>query len=178
MEFKTILELLLTRFNERRIRYGLMGGFAMGLWGAARATVDLDFLIDRKDMEQVETVMKELGYECRFRSENVSQYVSSMKIYGEIDFLHAFRYASLEMLGRAEEKEIFKGKLKIRVLRPEDIIGLKLQAIKNDPARKESDMADVRALSAVQKGRLDWSLIRKYAEVLEAEDLLKELSDQ
>ena len=32
---------------------------------------------------------------------------------------------------------------------PEDLIGLKLQAIKNDPARKEDDMADVKAWASV-----------------------------
>ena len=44
----------------------------MGLWGVARATSDLDFLVDREDLEKVDAVMKKLGYECRFRSENVT----------------------------------------------------------------------------------------------------------
>ena len=170
--------MLLKLLGERRVRYGLMGGFALGLWGVARATVDLDFLVDRKDLEKVEKIMSEQGYECKFRSENVSQYVSPLKTFGEIDFLHAFRQASVEMLERAEEKEIFGGELKIRVLRPEDLIGLKLQAIKNNPSRKESDLADIRALSAAQKGRLDWPQIKRYAEILDAEDLLTELAEQ
>ena len=178
MEFRTVIEMLLKLLGERRVRYGLMAGFALGLWGVARATVDLDFLVDRKDLEKVEKIMSEQGYECKFRSENVSQYVSPLKTFGEIDFLHAFRQASVEMLERAEEKEIFGGELKIRVLRPEDLIGLKLQAIKNNPSRKESDLADIRALSAAQKGRLDWPQIKRYAEILDAEDLLTELAEQ
>jgi hypothetical protein len=151
-----------------------MGGFALGLWGTARATVDLDFLVDRGDMEKVDQIMRELGYEQGFKSENVSQYVSRLKLFGEVDFLHAFRQVSIEMLDRVEEKEIFGGEIKIKVLRPEDIIGLKLQAIKNDPSRKEGDMADIKALSAVLGERLDWVMIRKYTEILDAKDLLKE----
>ena len=178
MDFKAVISSLLKSFNKRRIRYGLMGGFAVGLWGASRATVDLDFLIDRDDLEKVEQAMKELGYECKFRSENVSQYVSPSKIFGEVDFLHAFRQTSIEMLGRAVEKEIFGGESNIKVLLPEDLIGMKLQAIKNNPARKEGDLADIKALIEVQRGRLDWQLIEKYAEILDAGELFKELREE
>lgn len=43
MEFKTVLEKLLTNFERLNIRYALLGGFALGLWGYARATADVDF---------------------------------------------------------------------------------------------------------------------------------------
>jgi len=33
MDFKLILQKLLTAFEKDGIRYGLIGGFAMGLWG-------------------------------------------------------------------------------------------------------------------------------------------------
>jgi hypothetical protein len=177
MDFKSVITSLLKHFGERRIRYGLMGGFALGLWGTARATVDLDFLVNREDMEMVDQVMRELGYERGFKSENVSQYVSRLKLYGEVDYLHAFRQLSIEMLERAEEKEIFGGELKIKVLRPEDLIGLKLQAIKNDPSRKEGDMADIKALTSVLKERFDWGLIKRYVDILDAKDLLKEFDN-
>ena len=174
MNFKTVLTILLGKFGEQGIHYSLIGGFALGLWGVARATVDLDFLIDRKDLEKVGQIMKETGYVCKFTSENVSQFVSPVKVYGEIDFLHAFRQTSVEMLARAEEKEIFSGALRIKVLMPEDLIGLKLQAIKNNPSRKEMDMGDIKALATAQRGKIDWALINKYADILEATDLLKE----
>lgn len=35
-----VVERLLTLFEHQHIRYGLMGGFALGLWGAPRATVE------------------------------------------------------------------------------------------------------------------------------------------
>ena len=155
MDFKAVISSLLKRFDEQGLRYGLMGGFALGIWGVARATADLDFLVHRPDMEKVDSVMREMGYECKFRSENVSQYVSPLKVFGEIDYLHAFRQVSLEMLARAEEKDIFGGEMKIRVLRPEDLIGLKLQAIKNNPSRKDIDMWDIKALAASRRDTLD-----------------------
>ncbi len=175
MDFKAALSSLLKSFGERYIRYGLMGGFALGLWGAARATVDLDFLVHRDDMGKVAEIMQTLGYELKFQSENVSQYQSPLKIFGEVDFLHAFREASIGMLERAEIKDVFGGSLNIRVLKPEDLIGLKLQAIKNNPLRKEQDLADIELLVAAQKDRLDWPLIETYAAALDASELLKKV---
>ena len=178
MDFKSVLSMLLKNFDKNNIHYALMGGYALGLWGVGRTTVDIDFLVNREDKGTVDRIMIEAGYDCRYSSENVSQYVSPLTIFGEVDFLHAFRDASLEMLGRAEEKEIFGGLLKINVLKPEDLIGLKLQAIKNDAERMENDMADIKALVIVYRKKLDWSLIERYFKLFDMEEeyvkLLKE----
>jgi hypothetical protein len=81
---------------------------------------------------------------------------------GEVGFLHAFRDASIEMLNRAVEKQIFGGALKIRVLRPEDQIGLKAQAIKSNPARLWEDMADIESMLSIHGKTADWTIIEKY----------------
>ncbi len=96
MDFKSVLSALIKRFDENNIRYALMGGFALGLWGVGRTTVDIDLLVNRDDMEKVDLIMKEIGYECKYRSDNVSQYVSQMRFFGEVDFLHAFRESIIE----------------------------------------------------------------------------------
>jgi hypothetical protein len=175
MDFKAVLSALLARFAEQEVRYALMGGFALGLWGVGRTTVDVDFLVHHDDSGKIRKIMEDLGYACRYRSENVSQYVSPSKLFGEIDYLHAFRQASLEMLQQAEEREIFEGGLRIRVLRPEDLIGLKMQAIKNDPSRKETDLSDIRALIFANGERLDWASVERYVELLEMQDFWKEI---
>jgi hypothetical protein len=177
MDFKAVLFALIERFNNHNIRYALIGGFAMGLWGMGRTTVDIDFLVHRDDMEKVDVIMTELGYECRYRTENVSQYISPLKIFGEVDFLHAFREASLYMLERAEDKEVF-GELNIKVLRPEDLIGLKLQAIKNNPERKQREIEDMLFLLKAHKDKIDWSLIDRYAKILNMEEVYKEILDK
>ena len=174
MDFKSVLSILLKKFVEQDIRYSLIGGFALGLWGVGRTTVDIDFLINRDDINKLDTIMKGLGYECRYRSDNVSQYISPLEVFGEVDFLHAFRETSLNMLGRAEDKEIFNGSLKIKVLKPEDIIGLKLQAIKNNSERKEKELSDIKSLLGIYK-YLDWSLIEKYCNILEMDDMPKKM---
>ncbi len=175
MDFKLVIEKLLTAFKEHNVHCALMGGFALGLWGVGRTTVDLDFLVNRDDMKTVDMIMKEFGYECRYRSENVSQYISPLKIFGEVDFLHAFRKASLEMIENAEEKKVFNDSLKLKVVRPEDIIGLKLQAIKNNPSRQQKEIEDIESLLAIYKNKMDLSLIEQYVSILEMEDLYKKI---
>lgn len=177
MDFKNVLEKLLTAFKEQDIRYALMGGFAMGVWGGSRSTVDLDFLVHRDDMRSIHGILTSLGYEILNKTENVSQYTSPLKIFGGIDFIHAFREASVEMLQRAVKKDIFGGKLKIKTLIPEDIIGLKLQAVYNNPSRQMVDMADIELLVSVNKKKLDWTLLERYCKIFNMEDVCKKLKE-
>ena len=177
MDFKLVLEKLLTAFKEQDIRYALMGGFAMGLWGGSRSTVDLDFLVHRDDMRNIHRILTSLGYVIHNKSENVSQYTSPLKIFGGIDFIHAFREASVEMLQRAVEKDIFSGKLKIKTLIPEDIIGLKLQAVFNNPSREMVDMADIELLVYANKNKLDWEILERYCRIFDMEDVYKKLKE-
>ncbi len=178
MDFKIVLEKILSAFSKEQIHYALMGGFALGLWGVGRATVDIDILVKKDDMKKVDKIMEGLGYECKFRSENVSQYVSQLEIFGEVDFLHAFREISLGMLQRAEERDAFNGAVKIKVLKPEDIIGLKLQAIKNNPSREKRNMTDIESLLFIHKNNIDWHLVEKYCRILEMDEFYKKLRNK
>jgi hypothetical protein len=175
MDFRLVLEKILTAFREQNIHYALMGGFALGAWGVPRGTVVVDFLAARDDMEKVDAVMKGLGYECRYRSENVSQYISPSRVFGEVDFLHAFRTHSLAMLDRAEVLRMFGGSMPVNVLKMEDLIGLKVQAIANDERRKTGDLADIESLMAVKGNELDWSLVQEYFALFNMKDIFDEL---
>ncbi len=175
MDFKKVLQGLLEGFDKRQIRYALMGGFALGLWGVPRATVDIDFLVTLDDMGKVHDIVSSLGYERKYHSENVSQYTSPHAVFGEVDFIHAFREASLGMLQRAEKKEIFGGRRTINVLVPEDIIGLKSQAMANNPTRTAVDLADIESLMDLYGSNLDWARIEEYFDLFDMSPLALEL---
>lgn len=175
MDFKTVLNLLLGGFQKENVQYALIGGVALGALGLPRATVDIDFLVHRDDLGKIEKLMKANGYNCVFKSENVSQYVSPLEIFGEVDFLHAFREISVGMLKRAIERDIFEGKLKIKVLRPEDIIGLKLQAIANDQTRANREYSDIESAMDYFRANLDWRLIEEYFSIFEQKGKFAEL---
>ncbi|MDT8286801.1 MAG: nucleotidyl transferase AbiEii/AbiGii toxin family protein [Elusimicrobiales bacterium] len=160
MDLKHALQELVEGFDANGIDAALIGGFALGALGMPRATMDIDFLVDRAALDELEPFMTGLGYKKEFVSENVSQYVHAGPDALEVDFLHAFRPVSMKMLREALSVDVFGGGMKVKVLRPEDIIGLKVQAIVNNPDRKNRDTADIEAL-AVTAG-LDWPRIGSY----------------
>ncbi|MFA7404540.1 MAG: nucleotidyl transferase AbiEii/AbiGii toxin family protein [Pelobacteraceae bacterium] len=162
MDFKAVTTILLEHLEQEHVSYALIGGFAVSLWGYQRATVDIDFLVNNNDMKKVRRIVEGMGYKCIHASENVSQFVSDDKRQGKLDFLHAFRPASLSMLDRVVLKEIFNGELSIPVIQPEDLIGLKIQAINNDSTRTPLDMADIEALMNIFRANLDWKRIEGY----------------
>jgi hypothetical protein len=171
LNFRTVTEKLLTAFKEQNVEYALIGGYAVGLWGVARGTLDMDFLVRRDDLERLDRIMDGLGYELHHRSENVSQYAAPQVLFGEIDFIHAFRPHALRMLERAMEKTIFNDDLSVKVLPPEDLIGLKIQAIVNNERREHGDMHDIEELMRLHGNTMNWQLIEEYFAVFDRQEL-------
>jgi hypothetical protein len=175
MDFKLVTEKLSTAFSQNKVQYALIGGYAVSLWGLPRATVDLDFLVRRDDMGKVREIAESLGYYCIHTSENVTQFDALDNALGEVDFLHAFRPASLAMLERAELKIVFNGQQPVPVILPEDLIGLKVQAIANKPSRMAIDKADIEGLMQIYGDQLDWQRVGDYFALFEMTTLYLEL---
>lgn len=172
MNFRATLQQLVRSFDDAGIGYALIGGYAVGLWGVARGTVDIDFLVVRDDLSRLDSIMTQCGFSLIHRSENVSQFASPA---GGIDFLHAFRRHTEAMLGRAVERSIFAGEIQVRVLRPDDLIGMKVQAMANDPERTPLDRYDIEELMRLHGATLDWLLVEEYFELFEMQQLFAEL---
>lgn len=177
MDFAQVLARLSHRLDAAQVRYALIGGFAMALRGVQRATMDLDFILMLEDLETAHRILHELGYQREFHSENVSHYLNPDESWGRIDILHAFRGPSLGMLRRAERMPV-GSHVNLPVVAIEDLIGLKVQAIANDPARAIADWHDIALLlSAAQEQRLtlDWELLEDYLRLFHFEAKLPEL---
>jgi len=177
MNFLKVITEVVGALEEARIHYALIGGFAMAMRGNQRATADLEFILLLEDLEKADRILVRFGYERTFRSENVSHYLAADGDWGRIDILHAFRGPSLGMLDRADMLTVEPG-IALRVVQVEDIIGLKIQALSNDPSRLESDWYDIRLLvrAAREQGApLDWELIGDYLDLFHLQDRLSEL---
>lgn len=175
MDFEHVLHNLVSDFNDGEVPYAMTGGFALGALGISRATMDVDFLVARGALPQVDEIMKRRGYRLRFRSENVSQFVADSPRLGQVDFLHAFREISTGMLQRASELPAFAGSLDVRTLRPEDIIGLKVLALTNDRRRERRDLADVELLAERYAREIDWERVREYFALFDRLELYEEI---
>jgi len=176
MNFKVILKNLLGRFSEAGVEVALSGGLALSTMGVFRFTKDIDFVVLEEWVEVVDRIMVELGYEKQgFSTEEIVSYISPLKVFGQVDFLVARRKYSRAMLKRAREMSVLDGAVTVKALLPEDLIGLKLQAIVNDPINRYGvDAPDIQRLLKLRGGSMDMNLVREYFRLFEKEDLLDE----
>ena len=83
------------------------------------------------------------------------------------------------MIQRASIQPVFDGKYQVKTLIPEDLIGLKIQAISNDPEnRNHIDVPDIKMLLSMHKDKMNMMLVREYFKVFDREDLLDEWLDE
>jgi hypothetical protein len=172
------MKTLLAEFDRLNIRCAAIGGFALGLLGSPRQTMDLDFLVHRDDLRKLDEVLTALGYQRAFHTENVSQYRHDTDAWGSVDVIHAFRQISLAMLRRAKSYPAFGGTQSVRAVDPEDIIGLKVQAMFNDPARRSQEVADIERLAALYGQKLDWDRITEFYELFGLGEEAKALKER
>ena len=165
VNFERVLEALLGEFDCRHIRYAAIGGFALGVLGYPRTTIDLDFLVHKDDLNKVHDLLTNLGYQRVVHTENVSQYRHDDDAWGSIDLIHAFRKTSLAMLARVKSYPVFGEKRTVKAVDPEDVIGLKVQAMVNDPDRRPQELADIERLMDLYGSKLDWKRIQEYYDV-------------
>lgn len=172
MDFKKVFKTIFTELNNNKIRYALIGGIALGLLGSDRVTKDIDILVDNKDKEKIKNILNKNFYNLFYESENVLQFVSDLKIFGEFDIIIAKNKYTKNMLKRAKIIQI-NNSIKLYLLQPEDIIGLKLQAIKNAPERYNKDIEDI--IFIKKNYRLDENIILEYCEVLNMDKICKNI---
>lgn len=180
MDFQLVTSTLLRDFEKEEVHYAIIGGFALGLWGASRATIDIDFLLLIDDLPKAETILSQFAYRRVYQSENVVQYVSDLAPYGQVDVLLAFREISRRMLERGVSKEIDNG-LSINTLIPEDLIGLKLQASVNDPSRASKESVDIESLlEAKQRSSqsIGWELLEDYYLLFDKQNEFEQLKEK
>ena len=177
MDFQLVFEKVFSSFEKEHLQYGLIGGFALGVMGILRSTMDIDILLLADDLDKADRILTGCMYSCVHRSPHLSQYASEFKSFGSIDILHAAKTISKEMLSRVERFRVFN-RYSIPVLSPEDIIGLKVQAIANDAQREAIDIHDMRLLLDYQRQRkrpVDWELLDEYFSLFNRHSLLAEL---
>ena len=178
MDFELVLKTLISEFSRLQIRCAVIGGFALGVLGVPRQTLDLDFLVHRDDLEKLDSALTALGYTRVFQSENASQYRHPDAAWGSVDFIHAFRKISLAMLDRAKDYPALGGKQSLKTAQPEDVIGLKVQAMFNDPERRAQEQNDIERLMAQYGRRLDWDRIEEFYGVFGLADEARKLRER
>lgn len=110
----------------------MIGGLGLAILGIHRATFDVDFIIDGENGADATRVMVAAGWKLVMETENVLHFDGK----GRVDFLLANKPLSKQMLREAEQS-----KFGIKNVKAEGILGLKIQAYKNDGDRESQDKA-------------------------------------
>jgi len=174
MNLKKVLKILFSKFNEEKIDFVLSGGLALSTMNVFRFTKDIDFLIHQESKNAVHAIMIDLDYALQeFSSSEILSYWHPLKIFGQVDFLLAKRKYTRAMMNRASIQKIFNDEFEVKTILPEDLIGLKIQAISNDPVnRYPMDASDIQNILRFNKNSLNLGLVREYFKIFDKEHLL------
>ncbi|OGR12338.1 MAG: hypothetical protein A2341_06360, partial [Deltaproteobacteria bacterium RIFOXYB12_FULL_58_9] len=161
---------LASHLNRTGHSHALIGGVGMAALGAVRATVDVDLLVDEGAAEEVRSLMQTLGCETLQATSDVANYLLDNTL--RLDFLFARRKYTRAMLERALPLRVRN--VDTHMVRGEDLIGLKLQAMHNDPSRIQ-DEQDIRLLMRLLRVTLDERLLGEYFDLFDRREWLDEL---
>jgi predicted nucleotidyltransferase len=156
-------------------RVALIGGFALPFHGVRRATGDVDFLVEARGGDALHDALTAAGYATLHRSADAANYRGEAAGVVGVDVLYARRPPTIAMLDRAA---LPAGGGDVRVVDVEGLIGLKLQALVNDPARRRQDEADIVALLTIHLPSLDRALLEGYFALFDRRDDLTRFLDE
>ncbi len=165
LQFQQVLAAL----DAAAVPVALIGGLALASHKVVRATQDIDFLADIDCADAIERVFESLGYRCAYRSDDAANYLRADE---RVDLIYARRPIARRLLATASRVQTSLGQ--VPVVSCEGLIGLKLQALVNDP-RRTQDLADIRALLRVGTSALRLDEVREYFVLFGREALLDEL---
>ena len=165
MDLRKTLYLARDLMQKNAISHALIGGFALAVYGNHRTTSDIDLLADGDKKELIKSVFISNGFLLKHESNEVLQFAGP----GFLDILLAHRPMTKMMLKDANKN----AELGIEVLKAEDLIGLKIQAYKNDSSRELQDKADIQKL--LKLDGLDLLRIKKYADLFNEWSVIEKL---
>jgi Uncharacterised nucleotidyltransferase len=149
MNFAGVLKRIGERLEREGQPFALVGGLGLATFGITRATMDLDLLVSARAQDAVVALMEELGYETLHRSSGYSNHQHPDEAFGRVDFIYVRGDTERKIFAGASRREGPDGG-EVLVPRPEHLVAMKVVAMKNDPARRLQDLADIAKLLALE----------------------------
>ena len=173
--FLRAIEVVLEAAGRGGFRVGLIGGFALPFHGVLRATADVDFLVEAAGADLLHETLIAVGERCLNCTDELANYESLRPDIASVDVLYARRPPSVAMLARARITRTAGLGREVPIVDAEGIIGLKVQAMANNPLRRDRERDDIRELLLAQGSKLDLELVREYHRVFGLEGQLEEM---
>lgn len=172
MDLERVVPLVVDLLEREGHPFALAGALGLHAHGVTRATSDLDLVTVREAQGALVGSLERTGYETLYRSEGYSNHVHSDPLLGRVDIIYVDGVTSRRLFGGCRKHLNVAGR-RLPVPRPEHLIAMKVQAIKNDPRRAFKDLADVQALMRLPG--IDEAEVRGYFERAGLKDRYDEL---
>ncbi len=120
----------------------VIGGVALAVYGYPRLTLDLDIVTDAGAQDPLVAMLESAGFATLHRSAGYSNHRHLDRSRGRVDVMYV-RGETAEQLFASIRDLPGPGGQQIAVPKPEHLIAMKLQAIKDAPERTWQDLADI-----------------------------------
>lgn len=169
-------------FDSLGIAYAIGGSFASSIYGQVRFTQDVDITTEPFD-DKAEKFFELVKSKYYISKQAMYHALAIGESFNVIHFETAFK---IDVFVRADtdfQKQLFARRKSLRlsdsinrdfsVVSPEDIVLLKLQWYRAGGCSSQIQLSDVIGVLTIQKDRLDFDYLEKWAAVLGVADLLK-----
>jgi len=130
-------------------RVAVIGGVALTAYGHPRMTLDLDIVTDASAQESFVAFMESRGFVTLHRSSGYSNHLHAERDRGRVDVMYVRNETADRLFASAKELPGPQGR-PIVVPKPEHLIAMKVQAMKDAPERVWQDLVDVAYLLGVE----------------------------
>ncbi|MGQ0736915.1 MAG: nucleotidyl transferase AbiEii/AbiGii toxin family protein [Acidobacteriota bacterium] len=169
-ELRTVREFL----EAGGVRHAVIGGVALAAYGHPRMTLDLDIVTESKAQDALVAFMESRGFQTLHRSTGYSNHRHVERQRGRVDFMYVEGRTSERLFSGTRDLP-GPGGLTIAVPRPEHLIAMKVQAMKDAPERTWQDLADIGYL--LRRGGIDRQEVQGYFTRAGLQEKWRELDD-
>lgn len=148
MDFAREFDSVRAFLDQGGFRVAVIGGVALTAYGHPRLTLDLDLVTEAPAQQPLVAFMEAQGFLTLHRSSGYSNHRHPEPDRGRVDFMYVRDQTADRLFASVRELPGPSGRA-IQVPRPEHLIAMKVQAMKDAPERGWQDLADIAYLLRV-----------------------------
>jgi len=137
-----VYERVATFLAARGFPLAVVGGLGLHAYGISRATFDLDLITAAGAQADLVAFLEGEGYETLHRSVAYSNHLHRDPDKGRVDLVYIDPGTGRKLFAGCQPR-LALGERRALVPRPEHLVAMKVQAMRNDASRALQDMADV-----------------------------------
>jgi hypothetical protein len=175
VDFAAELQVVNQFLDARGFRSAVIGGVALAAYGHPRMTLDLDVVTESAAQEAIVMFMESRGFATLHRSSGYSNHRHPDRSHGRVDFMYVQGRTSELLFGGIRQLP-GPGGVTMAVPRPEHLVAMKVQAMKDAPDRTWQDLVDIGYL--LRLPGVDREEARGYFVKANLEDKWRELTNE